>query len=611
MPLKRCLWVGILAITAHGHASDRDFTIQAESLFMGTNSPARVQPFIVTVENRGRDVQGIVNVRTTDFTMDYPIDLPQGSRKRFIAYVNTRYAVEGMVSLRTPNGGAEFRIETAPSSQTTCFAAVTDAAGEFGFLRSRSGVQNPIADLYLKPDMMPERTSGYAGIQTVFLSEGAERMNDDAFRALKMYIVAGGNVVMFGGASMPLQGDPRWRPLLPVVDARPKTVHLDNVFHDMQAVGDTTLGIGKLAPGARVLLGTQGTPYLVELRYGLGRVLFIAMNLTEGPAKGWVGREKFVENAGILESPKFGQTLDACLPDVMNPYGSPYGTTMPGPGVPAAAGSDPFSATVPDTTTVLLILFIYLILVVPVNLLILRKIGKGEWAWITSPIISLGFAAVFFRYSAGLYAADLSLASTGALIAREGEPEGYYLGRSQLFFPRGGTYDLGLERVEAIFPSTGARRGMSPMTESLGSVDLGQVSARPNVTNLSFREFSYLQRIPTKQWLHISFETRQGVPTKVIVTNRSSQTLTDVGVLLKGVAFSVGQVAPGETKTSSEKGYEMMDSMVDMANAEAEIGTQGVLLGLMPELKPGPQIGAIVPTYQRNWLLYTFPRSTP
>ena len=149
------------------------------------------------------------------------------------------------------------------------------------------------------------------------------------------------------------------------------------------------------------------------------------------------------------------------------------------------------------------------------------------------------------------------------------------------------------------------------MTESLGSVDLGQVSARPNVTNLSFREFSYLQRIPTKQWLHISFETRQGVPTKVIVTNRSSQTLTDVGVLLKGVAFSVGQVAPGETKTSSEKGYEMMDSMVDMANAEAEIGTQGVLLGLMPELKPGPQIGAIVPTYQRNWLLYTFPRSTP
>jgi len=610
MPLKRSLWVGILAISALGHASDRDFTIQAESLFMGTNSPARVQPFIVTVENKGRDVRGVVNVRTNDFTMDYPIDLPQGSRKRFIAYVNTRYSVEGMVSLRTPNGGAEFRIETAPSAQTTCFAAVTDAAGEFGFLRSRTGQQNPIADLYLKPDMMPERTSGYAGIQTVFLAEGSERMNDEAFRALKMYIVAGGNVVMFGGASMPLQGDPRWRPLLPVVDARPKTVRLDNVFHDMQAVGDTTLGIGRLAPGAHVLLGSESTPYLVELRYGLGRVLFIAMNLTEGPAKGWVGREKFVEQAGILESPKFGQILDACLPDVMNPFGAPSAVAMPGTGAPVPT-NDPFSATVPDTTTVLLILFIYLILVVPVNLLILRKIGKGEWAWITSPIISLGFAAVFFRYSAGLYAADLSLASTGALIVREGEPEGYYLGRSQLFFPRGGTYDLGLERVEAIFPSTSARRGMSQMTESLGSVDLGQVSARPNVTNLSFREFSYLQRIPTKQWLQVRVQTRQGAPVGVSVVNRSNQTLTDVGVLLKGVAFSVGQIAPGETKSSTEKGYEMMDSLVDMANAEAETGRQGVLVGLMPQLKPGPQIGAIVPTYQRNWLLYTFPWSKP
>jgi hypothetical protein len=378
----------------------------------------------------------------------------------------------------------------------------------------------------------------------------------------------------------------------------------------MQAVGETTLGIGRLAPGARVLLGSQGTPYLVELRYGLGRVLFVAMNLTEGPAKGWVGRDKFVEQAGVLGSPKFAQTLDACLPETMNPYGI-SSVPMAGPPPVGATSTDPFSASVPDTATVLLILFVYLILVVPVNLLILRKIGKGEWAWITSPIISLAFAAVFFRYSAGLYAADLSLASNGALIAREGEPDGYYLGRSQLFFPRGGTYDLGLERVESIFPASSARRGMSPMAESLGSIDLGQVSARPNVTNLSFREFSYLQRIPTKQWLSVSVRTKNGAPAGVTVVNRSNQTLTDVGVLLKGVAFSVGQIAPGETKTSSEKGYEMMDSMVDMANAEAESGSQGVVVGLMPQFKPGPQIGAIVPSNQRNWLLYTFPWSTP
>lgn len=49
---------------------------------------------------------------------------------------------------------------------------------------------------------------------------------------------------------------------------------------------------------------------------------------------------------------------------------------------------------VPDASFVLKMLAIYVVVLVPVNWLIFRLIGRVEWAWIAAPVITIGFALV-------------------------------------------------------------------------------------------------------------------------------------------------------------------------------------------------------------------------
>lgn len=613
--------VGALAVLpALAIASDRDFSLEAESLFMGTEVPPRVQPFVITAENRGPDTRGVITVTAGEFSMRYPIDLPQGSRKRLIAYLTAGYYLQGLVTLDTPRGGGQFRLEASVANSGPCVAAVSDAPGELGFLRTGNGNRGiSVVDLYLKPELMPERAAGYAGASAVYLSDGSERMNDEAFGALKRYMLAGGTVIVTGGASMPLHNDPRWQPLLPIQNARPRTVNLNGSSLGLTTSGAATLGVGNVAPGAKVLKSIQGLPFAVEQRHGLGRLLYIALNLTEGPAKGWGGRDKLFAGLEISTGPgEFGQLLDATVLLSRNDYGySTYAAPAPVPARSSPPGSyypaaiqerDPFRAKVPDTTTVVGILLLYLVIVVPVNLLILRKIGKGEMAWITSPIISLAFAAVFFRFSAALYAADLSVATSGVVIGHQGDSGGYFLGKSQMFFPRGGRYDLKLRGVEAIFgsdPTGGMRQGSG--LEQLAAVDTGEIVApEASVTNLSFREFSLLQRVDVTNWFDVRVQYAGGKPIKATVTNRSPYSLFEGGILLQGRSYALDSLAPGQTKTTGAAAYRALDPMVDIANRSGVRGGNGSLVGILDGFRGGPQIGTVAASSNRTWLLYTF-----
>lgn len=609
-------WVGVFAaMAATAVASDRDFHLEAEPLFRGTECPPKVQPFLITVENRGPDARGVIQVTAGEFSMRYPIDLPQGSRKRLVAYVTAGYYLEGMVTLNTPRGGGQFRLEASVLNSGVCIVGVSDAEGELGFVRSQNGPRGQVADLYVSPDLMPDRTAAYAGVSAVYLSDGSERMNDAAVAALKGYVLSGGTLVVTGGASMPLMGDPRLRSLLPVVDAVPKTMSLPGTLFGMVTTGEpVTLGVGTVAPSTRVLSSVRDIPFAVERKHGLGRVLYLALNVTEGPSKGWQGRQNLFNTLNVMSlNSGFPLLVDLTALQGRQDYGYsgyavPPPRTMPGSYYPGAIQErDPFKAKVPDTSTVVGILLLYLVLVVPVNLLVLRKLGKGEMAWITSPIISLAFAAVFFRFSASLYAADLSAATSGVLVGHQGEPSGFFLGRSQMFFPRGGRYDLKLSGVEAVFGVESSRNGQQASTlDQLAAIDTGEIIApEAAVTNLSFREFSLIQRVQMASWFSVTPQLEGGKIVGAKVTNASPHSLVDAGVLVQGKTFSLETIGPGQTKSTGRAPFRAMDPLVDVAQRSVA-GGGGCLVGILDGFRGGPQIGAVATSSNRTWLIFTF-----
>ncbi len=304
---------------------------------------------------------------------------------------------------------------------------------------------------------------------------------------------------------------------------------------------------------------------------------------------------------------------------VRDPYATsstPYSTTY------GYQSNSPFSAKVPETGVVLGILLLYFVLEVPVNLLILRKLGKGELAWITSPVISLAFAFVFFRFSSGLYAANLSVATSGVLVQHQGDATGTFLGNTQIFFPQGGRYDLRLEGIEAVFTEdrfTG-NPNQIPAMASLGMVDDGEVRApSAAVTNLAFREFSFVQTIPTKDLVAIKLKRTNGKVTGVEIQNRSPYRLDRTGVILNAASFSVGTLQPGESKTVTQQGYEGADLGPNLAMnqvTQSNLGSKkdhplGAVTAIASDLRVGPQIGTNNGSINNNWVVFTFREGRP
>jgi hypothetical protein len=123
-------------------------------------------------------------------------------------------------------------------------------------------------------------------------------------------------------------------------------------------------------------------------------------------------RTRAITNAALVNEYQIDPTVQ------YNRFGMP--TMQPGEGDPAygsgAAGWNDFSAasnlalaalrkaagiSVPDARFVVMVLGTYIVVLVPVNWLFFRLLGRVEWAWAAAPFISIG-GAVFVVYLAQL-----------------------------------------------------------------------------------------------------------------------------------------------------------------------------------------------------------------
>ena len=178
-----------------------------------------------------------------------------------------------------------------------------------------------------------------------------------------------------------------------------------------------------------------------------------------------------------------GYLRDFTLAGDYNSYGSSGMVYNPRTGAYDSVTADPFNTKLPPTTKVLWILCTYFVVIIPINFLLLKKLKRGEWAWFTAPVISLSFAGAFFAAASDLYSAKLSTATQGLLVATAHTPETLFFGKSQLFFPRGGEYDLKLQNLDSLGAGQGDPYDYSGgyrSRQEYGGLNAIDIAARPN-----------------------------------------------------------------------------------------------------------------------------------
>lgn len=566
-------------------------------------------PVRLEIENPLNDDRGIVTVTAGTYVMRYPIEMPSRTLRSFIVYVPAGGSFMGAeIELQCRQVYLKATVDPLEVGSNNVYdvGLVSDSPSLVTFLRVLEYKPKDarllagfdyfaFRDFISLPGKAPDRSVGYQGIDMVILYEGAERMTDAEVQAAQRYVLSGGTVLLTGGAVSPILRDPRWAAFLPGTDPTVVNISGCRTVGDITGVPmNDTVTVTKLtpAPGTTGLM-ENGIPILWYRKCGLGMVAFWAFDPFQAPFRTYAARaELFAETLlAISKSPdQYKGEIGVGPPVPMDSYSYGY----PVPEFESAQGSGVFRIAMPPTSTVFIVLALYFVIVVPVNFIVLGRLGKGHLAWVTSPIIGLAFAGVFFYVARDLYGASLSRLTKALVVAHEGSPNAYATANQQLFFPSGGRYDLKLEGVEAVstvsdFMSDyyGQEQRNTGFADSL--VDVGSVVA-PNagVSNLAFREIHVEQAL---QWpyslpLRLSFE-RSGERTVAtgVFTNDSPYDLTKVGVWTGTSLIVLGDVKAGETKDireflaseQTERGFEEVPFTAGQAGLTAIV--QGLDVG--------------------------------
>lgn len=523
-----------LSVSLAHSVSAQQVSIKVRPVFDGLPVSMNQASMYVELENRGGDLEGeIVQEGNSDEGVSYPVSLPSGSKKR-IYYLAPSY-FSGTVIFRS--GFREFRASARsdyPSSSSSRFVLIGNNPNDLIFLkndrlssRSNEEVQNMILTGGSLPEDAPDRDSAYSDIDVVVLGEGSERLEKRQIETLRRFVISGGTLAFVGGAATSALKDPRWIDLVPILNPQ------------VQTINGVTVTAGLPKPGSK----TAALPFgkSISRTYGFGRTLLFTADPFEEPFKSASDRRTSIYKSMVRSS------MASLRKGVNAEFGLSDGYSSPSfGGIPVSSstlGTDAFGITAPSSNSVFMVLVFYIIFVIPVNFLILRRFKKLEWAWITVPIISIIFSLIFLRTTVSLYsAAATTKTNSVAFVDGSGRQESVLVyGKSEMFFPTAGRYDLKLKEVDSI----GSQRSLRSKLEF---IDTGSEVMAPGIeaSNLNFREFSFAQRRTELSGIQCSYNPKS---LQVRVKNLSKLTFSQCSLYpANGTQMnsSKQQLKPGE-----------------------------------------------------------------
>lgn len=271
------------------------------------------------------------------------------------------------------------------------------------------------------PADLPDREAGYSGVDAVMIRCDAplDALTEAQTDALRDWVASGGHLVVTSGSDPTGLTSPALREMLPAsVDPITQNVKFDYPGGGSIGAVATTKLLPKPFPGIIVLKSSEGMPLAVSGPYGAGRVTVTAFDPSTTAFSAW---------QGPAASTFWRQTLTG-------------GDTRPASIMAYVAGREEAdgaywqygdnsqiitpllratSLDAPPVGMIALYLVVYIVVLVPLNYLILKRLDRREWAWVTIPALVVIFSgatyAIGYAAKGGrLYVNRVTIAETSA-----------------------------------------------------------------------------------------------------------------------------------------------------------------------------------------------------
>ena len=270
--------------------------------------------------------------------------------------------------------------------------------------------QNQVAPaiVTLTPDDLPERVEAWAAIDRIVWQDvDSERLSTPQRDALRGWIAGGGRLVIAGGTAGPktLSAFPdSLLPYRPVVTTDVPAASLSGILGQIPPDATALPALSGSMIGGRTLAAVGDQVVAAERPYGSGSVTLIGFD----PTVDWIAK---TDTSGSL----WRRLL---------PARTSGGLTFSDDSMLVNAVSQLPTLALPPITGLLALLVAYIVLIGPINYLVLKRLDRREWAWVTMPILIVVFAAGAYAYGAVLRGSDVIVNEIAIVRGAPGATEG-------------------------------------------------------------------------------------------------------------------------------------------------------------------------------------------
>lgn len=342
-------------------------------------------PVRIVAGNTGPAVEGEIRLQTSypGETYARSLSLPSQSQKEVIIFIpwrgneiNISFVSDDQVLYQT-RYGARF-----VSADNVLVGVLASSPSALNFL---AGLQNvygdPLSVAHMTvADLHPE-TQGLSSLDVLIFNDIDTSMLTPAQQAaLVDWVVAGGHLIVAGGPNGAATASGLSH-LLPVTGLSQQTLSdlpaLEGYANEsILAQGPYLVTVGN-ASGDQVAIQQADNPLLVARPLGEGKVTHFALDFSLAPMRGWAGNDAFWQNLldPVQSKIPFYATSEATR-SINNALANISVAALPEPGLLFA------------------FLCIYIIILVPINYLVLKRLKRRDWAWLTIPVLIVLFSLV-------------------------------------------------------------------------------------------------------------------------------------------------------------------------------------------------------------------------
>ena len=546
------LWIFILGLVFFLYGQHRVFarqdngiSLSAQAGFDGYCKEATWIPVRVTVANSGPDLNARVQVsygtsNTDKAITGTDISLPNTSQKEFFLYfypprflrsLNVSLVVEDKTLAKV-----DLRL-TCLTGDDLLVGLLAGDPSAYNVLNEVKTSNGSVHLAQLQPANLPDQPQGWEGLDALIIAgEDVGRLTSKQHQALRSWVASGGKLLVTGGLNWQNTSS-GLEDILPVSpDATYKVSSLSALkAYSNSPFSSTTPGIlavGQLRPDAEVLVEQEGYPLIAKRQIGLGNVYYLSMDPSLQPLAGWGGMQD-------LYSYLFG--FSAPEPVWSENHWDNYSinralSTLPELGLPPIYSICGWLA-------------IYIVVIGPVNYLVLRRLKRGELAWLTTPAIVIVFTCIAYFFGFLYRGAKPILNRLTVVEAWEGSTQARVRGMVGLYSPTRAKYTMETNDQFLFYPF-----GTNTLQSGEGwqTVQKGTDTLLPDVqVEIGGMQVVSLEgTVPAMTFSHnLVLDVNSNLPVLTgTITNTSGFTLKNAILVTPGALKVLGDLAPSSSQ---------------------------------------------------------------